>query len=75
MNLCDDCRQAEVDAYGIGVTHAGRLCCTARSLAFAPRKLQREAAEAFTRGLSPADADAVKARAREIIRARRGVEA
>lgn len=70
MDICSDCKQAETDRWHIGVTHAGRLCCRARTLAGTPRSLQRQAAAALTAGLSEADADAVKARAREILRGR-----
>jgi hypothetical protein len=33
MTPCDDCAVAERDPHGIGVTHAGRWCCMARSVA------------------------------------------
>ena len=71
VTLCSDCESAARDPHGIGVTWRDRLCCLGRSLAFAPHELQREAAAALTGGLSAEDADAVRARARQIIRERR----
>ena len=75
MTLCDDCLAAERDPHGIGVTHAGRLCCAARTIALAPRNLQRQWFDALTADLSPADAQAVRVRAHALIRAAGEVEA
>lgn len=74
MTPCPDCLAAERDPHGIGVTHAGRLCCAARTIANAPRNLQRQWFDALTGELSPLDAQAVRERAHALIRAARGVE-
>ena len=71
LELCDDCLAAERDPHGIGITHAGRLCCMARAVAGSPRRSQRQAFDAATAHLSPLDAHALRVRAHEIIRRKR----
>ena len=71
MTPCADCERAARDPHGIAPINAGRLCCMARAVAGTPRRLQRQAFDAITTGLSPADAHAVRVRAHELIHARR----
>ncbi len=69
MTLCDDCARAERDPLHCVYTPA--LCCKARAVAATPRKFQRQAFDAVCNGLTPEDADAVRVRAHELIRARK----
>lgn len=67
--LCPDCQRAARELWPVFGTG---LCCKARAIAGTPRRLQRQAFDALTSGLSPLDAHAVRVRAHEIIRAQRG---
>lgn len=69
MELCGECKKAEV--YANHAIYTPALCCRARSLAGTPRRLQRQAFDAVTAGLSPQDAHAVRVRAHELIAARK----
>lgn len=80
MTPCLDCLAAERDPHGIAPINAGRLCCAARAIADTVRRsgkgytaddVREKLLVRFTAGLSPLDAHAVRARAHELIAARR----
>lgn len=73
MELCPDCLAAESDRLHAVFTAA--LCCKARAIAGTPRRFQRQAFDALTADLAPADAQAVRVRAHALIRAAGEVEA
>lgn len=62
MELCNDCQTAERDPLH-AVYNRGQLCCAARAVANTPRRLQRQAFDAVTSGLSPLEAHEVRCRA------------
>ena len=74
MELCNDCQTAERDPLH-AVYNRGQLCCAARAVANTPRRLQRQAFDAVTSGLSPLEAHEVRCRAYDILKARKEVEA
>lgn len=73
MTLCPDCQMAQqVGTWGL---YRDGPCCRARMLAETPRRLQRLAAERLERALPAAEWAAIRDRAREILQARRALDA
>ena len=69
MTLCPDCTLAERDP--LHAVYTPQLCCKARAVAATPRAFQRQAFDAVTAGLGPLEAQYVRQRAHDILRARK----
>jgi hypothetical protein len=80
MTLCDDCVAAERDPHGIGVTWKDRPCCIARAIAgtvgrsgkgYTVEDVRAKLLARLTSGLAPQEAQWVRGRADDILRARK----
>jgi hypothetical protein len=60
MTLCPECTRAEDDR--LHAFYTGQLCCYARALMAAPKRLRRDQAFALKRSLTPDEWRQVKAR-------------